>query len=192
MSKHLFDGTAAFLLQGQKLSEHPQGFVREAAPLRRYRTCPPPLPAHKLFVEGVGGHGLLPGEVSGEHAEEQDAEGPHVRAVVHAEALVFGRVAELGGRVGDGSAHALHRRARSPGHAKVGQLDLAAFLIEDQDVLGLDVSVHQLFGMEIVQRDGHLMDTALSYRFGKPHLSIKKWKVQHCSFIIRYCILDLQ
>ncbi len=131
MHKYLLDGAAALLLQSQELSEHAQGFVRESAPLWRHRAGPPPLPAHKLLVESVGGHGLLPGEVPRQHAEEQHSEGPHVCAVIHAEALVLGRVTELGRRVRDGAAHTLHRRACAPRHAEVWQLDLATLLVKD-------------------------------------------------------------
>lgn len=103
--KHLFDGAAAVLLHGEQPAEHAQGLLGEAPPLGWHRVRPPPLPADKLLVEGVGRQRLLPGEVASQHAEEQHTKGPHVSTVVHTETLMAGNVAEFWGRVGDGAAH---------------------------------------------------------------------------------------
>ena len=105
VAEHLLDRAAAVLLHGEQPAEHAEGLLGEAPPLRRHRVRPPPLPADELLVEGVGGQRLLPGEVAGQHAEEQHAECPDVSAVVHAEALVAGHIAEFRGRVGDGTTH---------------------------------------------------------------------------------------
>lgn len=105
VAEDLFDGAAAVLFHGQQAAEHAQGLLGETPPLGRHRVRPPPLPTDELLVEGVRGQGLLPGEVAGQHTEEQHTKGPDVGAVVHAEALVAGHVAELRGRVGDGATH---------------------------------------------------------------------------------------
>lgn len=103
--EHLFDGAAAVLLHREQAAEHAKGLLGEAPPLRRHRVRPPPLPTDELLVERVRGQSLLPREVTGQHAEQQHTEGPDVSAVVHAEALVAGHIAELRSCVGDGAAH---------------------------------------------------------------------------------------
>ena len=175
----LLDGAAAVLLHGEQPTEHAEGLLGEAPPLGWHRVRPSPLPADELLVEGVRGQRLFPGEVAGKHTEQQHTEGPDVGAVVHAETLVAGHVAELRRCVGDGAAHlrgggrklhrsapwsekdsisgrgknathSFHRRASAACHAKVGQLDLAALSVKNEDVLGLDVSVDQLLAVQVV------------------------------------------
>lgn len=119
VSEHLFDGAAAVLLHGQQPAEHAEGLFSEAPPLGRHGGRPPPLPADELLVEGVRGQRLLPREISSQHAEEQNAKGPDISAVVHAETLVARHVAELWGGVGDGTAHLEGRQNRPPLHKEI-------------------------------------------------------------------------
>lgn len=107
------DGAAAILFHREQPTEHAEGLLSEAPPLGWHRVRPSPLPAGELLVEGVGGQRLLPGKVAGKHTEQQHTEGPDVSAVVHAETLVTGHVAELRGRVGDGATHLQGKLNRS-------------------------------------------------------------------------------
>ena len=68
------------------------------------------------------------------------------------------------------ATHPFDRRAGAARHAEVGQFDLAALAVKDEDVLGLDVTVHQLLTVKVVQGDGNLVHTALSNRLRETHL----------------------
>uniref|UniRef100_A0A8B9GVC5 Uncharacterized protein n=1 Tax=Astyanax mexicanus TaxID=7994 RepID=A0A8B9GVC5_ASTMX len=169
---------ATVLLDGQQAAEHAQCLVSEATPLRRCCTGPSPplLPANKLLVEGIRRHRLLPREVSRQHAEEKYAKRPHVCTIVHTKALLPSRVAQLGCSVRYGAAHPLNRRASPPRHTEVRKLDLPALLVEDENVLRLDVSMHQLLAVQVVQGDGHLVHASLGHALWETHLRRGKKK----------------
>ena len=116
------------------------------------------LPLHELIVVGVTERGLLPGKAPGEHAEEEDAHRPHVARRLHEEPGLIGGVADLGWGVGDASADAGNVGPSAKGHAEVNDFDAGALLVGQDDVLRLDVAMHQLLAVHELKGAGDLVD----------------------------------
>lgn len=128
------------------------------------------LPQHEVLKERVLRQALLPGEVAGQQAEKQHAEGPGIQAGVNGHPLSIGSVAELGRGVGDHPGHQLELGTLGPRKPEVSQLDAPALGIEKQHVLWLDVTVHEAAAVDELQRAHQLLGTLLRGRLGDPIL----------------------
>ncbi len=99
-------------------------------------------PAVHVLVRDLHRRRATVGLLAGEHLVQHDAGGVHVGPGVGDAALdLLGR--EIGDRADDdaGRRAARHRRRDRPGQPEVRDLDAA--VLGDQDVLGLDVAVHE-------------------------------------------------
>ena len=128
-------------VHGQHLVEELEEARGEVLPHARRLGRDSALPLHELVVVGVAERRLLPGEAPREHAEEEDAERPHVAGRVHGEARVVGGVADLGRGVGDAPADPGDVDTGAEGHAEVDDLDGGPLLVGEDYVLGFDVAV---------------------------------------------------
>ena len=138
---HLSNLAPLLRVHGQHLVEELEETWRKVLPHARGLGRHSTLPLHELVVVGVAQRGLFPRETAGEHAEEEDAQRPHVARRVHVEPGLVGGVADLGRSVGDATAHARDVHAGAEGHAEVDDLHRTALLVCEYNVLGLDVSV---------------------------------------------------
>ena len=107
---------------GKHLVEELKKARREVLPHAWRLGGPPALPLHELVVVGIAQCCLLPRETAGQHTEEEDAHGPHVAGRVYEESRLVGRVADLGGSVGDAAAYAGDVRTGAEGHAEIDDL----------------------------------------------------------------------
>lgn len=78
--------------------------------------------------------------------------------------------AELGGGVGDGRPGQAQQGPARPRVAEVGQLEVLAVRVAHQDVLRLQVSVHQAAGVDVLQGGGQLGGAAVHCGLWEAHL----------------------
>lgn len=170
-------------IQGQEFGKHLHGLWGELPPqgreiLLRVRPLLHPVPFCEVLEEVVGVHAALPGEVAGQDAEDDHPEGPRVQTGLHAErrschlllAVQKGHGAQLWGHVGQGARDETDQGASLLSQAKVCQLDLAAVIVQQEDVFGLDVAVHQAVAVDELQSAGDLGDAAFHWRLWDAHL----------------------
>ena len=162
--------TSVLGVHGQHLVEELEEARGEVLPHARWLGGHARLPLHELVIVGVAERGLLPGETAGQHAEEEDAHRPHVAGGIHEEPRLVRGVADLGRGVRDAAAHAGNVRAGAQGHAEVDDLHVRALLVSEDDVLGLDVSVHELLAVHELQASGDLVDVGSRLGLGQADL----------------------
>ena len=152
-------GVASFVgVHGEHPVEELEEARGEVLPHARRLGSHAVLPLHELVVVGVTERGLLPGKTPGEHAEEEDAHRPHVAGRLHEEPGLVGGVADLGWGVGDASADAGDVGPSAKCHAEVDDFDAGALLVGQNDVLRLDVAMHQLLAVYELEGAGDLVD----------------------------------
>ena len=145
-------------VHGQHLVEELEEARGEVLPHTRRLWRDSALPLHELVVVGVAERRLFPREASREHAEEEDAERPHVAGRVHVEACVVGGVADLGRGVGDAPADPGDVDTSAEGHAEVDDLDGGPLLVGEDNVLGFDVAVDQVLAVHVLESARNLVD----------------------------------
>lgn len=129
------------------------------------------LPALELGIKVVTGQRCFPGEVSGQHAEEEHAERPYVLRCRHDDALRACDLAHLACRVGDGAADSFDATACPPCHSEVGQLYVPALAVKQEHIFWLDVSMDQTFTVHEVQSQAELLHTPLDHVLRQTSLS---------------------
>lgn len=182
-------------IQSQDLTKHLHRFWSEPFPQRRNVLLSVWSPLHsapvcEFLVKVVRNHAALPWEVARKDAENNHPEGPGVQAWFHTKrrcghfllALQQGHGTKLWGHVGQRSCDVAYQSASLLGQAKVCQLDLAAVIVQQQDVFRLDITVDQTMAVDELQSTGDLEDTTLYRRFWDTHLEQvgKSWDTAFC------------
>ena len=166
----LADLAPPLVLDVERLAEELHGAGREAAPLGRQLGGLAPLPEHELLEVHVADVGVLPGEVAGQHAEEQHGQGPHVGRGADQNVLVAHGLAHLGRRVRDAAVGLADHAPVFASHAEVHQLDTGKVRCHHQHVFRLDVAVHQVLAVHELQGRGQLLHHGLGVRL--PHAQL--------------------
>lgn len=172
-----------FRIQSQDLAKHLHGLWCEPLPqwgnvVLSLRSSLHSAPVCKLYVKVVWIHAALPREVACKDAEDNNAKGPGVQARFHTKrgrchfllAFQQGHSAELRGHVGQRSRDVPYQSTSLLGQAEVSQLDLAAVVVQQQDIFRFDIPVNQTVTVDELQSTGNLEDTAFYRRFWNAHL----------------------
>ena len=167
---HFFHWASVPWVHGQQLVEKLQELGCECLPHARRFHRHSILPLHELKVVWVTEGCLLPGKVSCQHAEEEDAYRPYVAGGLGVEANFIRCIANLWRSVWDASAHLGDVGACSQCHAKVYELHERAFFVSKHNVLWLDVSVHQLLAVHVLHSLGYLVQVLPGLAFAQSNL----------------------